>query len=65
LFELSRTSLVLCLVTLAGNPRDWWSFLYTSSAGIVVWSSVYHSIFLSGYWDSVVKYHVDIVGIQW
>jgi len=53
------------LIILAGNTRYWSNFLYSSSASVCVWSSVCHAVLLSGYRDSAVKYHVDIVSIQW
>jgi len=52
-------------VCISGNTVDFGDFLHRSSTGIGVWSSVWYAIFHSGPMDNVVKYHVDIDGVQW
>jgi len=60
--ECSQT--VLNLIC-AGTRSDRWGILYTSSAGVVVWSSVWHAVLHTGHTYNVDKHHVDIDGVQW
>jgi len=65
----NESSVIPCcsavLLIFSGNLGDCGGFLYTSSAGIGIWSSVWYSFLHTGDRDNVDKYHVDIDGVQW